>query len=228
MACNSNCKQWSKEEIAFVKENYLTMTVGDIAKKLNRTKPSIRAKAKKVFGKLTEEQKKQKRMSVYTPEFRKKIGDKSRGNPNLIRNFIVAGQMSNVKPIGTEILDRDGYVHVKVSDTPYQYKKNWIPKARYIWELNCGPIEKGYQILFLDGDKLNFSLDNLCIISTRAIATVCHKYKLVNDKEINLEIIRTAILRIKIQDIKKGRIDELHRVDFRRAKDCIIEASTNI
>lgn len=66
----------------------------------------------------------------------------------------------NCRPIGSERIDsKDGYILVKVTE------KKWIPKHRKVWEEINGPIPKGYIVIFLDGDKLNCSIENLKMIS---------------------------------------------------------------
>ena len=73
----------------------------------------------------------------------------------------------NTKPIGYERVSKDGYIEVKIamrrSDTGD--KNNFVPKHRLLWEKANGPIPKGCNIIFLDGDKRNFDLDNLALVT---------------------------------------------------------------
>ncbi len=71
----------------------------------------------------------------------------------------------NTKPIGYERITKDGYIEVKVRMRPSPGNKNFVPKHRLVWEEAHGPIPKGYNIRFLDGDKLNCSLDNLALVN---------------------------------------------------------------
>lgn len=66
----------------------------------------------------------------------------------------------NHKPVGSERLDRDGYVEIKISDP-----KKWQLKHRYLWEKHNGKIPKGMILIFKDNNKLNVCLDNLILIS---------------------------------------------------------------
>lgn len=61
-------------------------------------------------------------------------------------------------PIGYERLNSQGYVEVKTSD-------GWQLKQRGIWEGENGAIPEGHIIAFRDGDKENFDIDNLFIMS---------------------------------------------------------------
>ena len=72
-------------------------------------------------------------------------------NPQAFNNKIPA----NKKDIGTERIDkRSGSILIKTED-------GWVYKARYIYEKHYGKIENKQQVIQLDGNKHNFSIDNL-------------------------------------------------------------------
>lgn len=73
-------------------------------------------------------------------------------------------------PIGTERAINDGAIYVKVLNTGgnkkisgYQYPY-WMPKQRKIYEDVYGKIADGQFVIFLDGDKDNYKIDNLYCI----------------------------------------------------------------
>lgn len=66
----------------------------------------------------------------------------------------------NAVPVGYERIDKDGYVYIKVEG-----KRKLVLKHRYIWEQHNGPIPKGYNIQFKDGNKHNCDINNLYMIS---------------------------------------------------------------
>lgn len=71
----------------------------------------------------------------------------------------------NSKEIGSEtVLSHSGYTYIKVAD------RKWIPKQQYIWEQAYGKIQDGEMVVFLDGDKTNFSLDNLTVVTRKISA----------------------------------------------------------
>jgi hypothetical protein len=76
--------------------------------------------------------------------------------------FPKGNKPQNHKPVGHERITRDGYKEVKVSE-PNVFKLY----HRLIWEQHNGPIPKGYNIQFKDGDKLNTTIENLYIISRK-------------------------------------------------------------
>ena len=57
-------------------------------------------------------------------------------------------------------MGKTGYVYIKVSDDA-----KMVMKHRWVWEQAHGPIPKGYNIMFRDGNRLNCSLDNLELVS---------------------------------------------------------------
>lgn len=73
----------------------------------------------------------------------------------------------NTKPMGYERITKDGYIEVKIAERPNRKtgEKNFILKHRLIWEQTNGPIPKGYNVIFLDGNPLNCVIENLAIIS---------------------------------------------------------------
>ena len=66
----------------------------------------------------------------------------------------------NYRPVGSERINRDGYVEVKVADP-----KTWKTKHRIVWEAHHGEIPKGSIIVFRDGNKLNTDISNLALVS---------------------------------------------------------------
>lgn len=66
----------------------------------------------------------------------------------------------NRRPVGSERVNVDGYVEVKISEP-----NKWALKHRMIWEAENGPVPKGYNIQFISGNRLDVRLENLYIIS---------------------------------------------------------------
>lgn len=64
------------------------------------------------------------------------------------------------KPIGSERLDKDGYLEVRVSG-PIKWKK----KHHIIWEETFGAIPTGHLVKFKDGNRHNLDPSNLFLAS---------------------------------------------------------------
>jgi len=129
-----------------------------------------------------------------------------RKNPGHLAQLVRAAMSY---PIGTErtLTDEKNYgaVQVKVCDrgTPAQ---QWRPKTHVIWErANGKPVPKGFKIIFRDGDRTNFELSNLQLISTGELfATTTAKFR--SYPESVQQVIRLqAQLQREIRGVIKSR-----------------------
>ena len=73
----------------------------------------------------------------------------------------------NYKPVGSERITRDGYMEIKIEDP-----NKWKMKHVVEWEKINGPVPKGHVIIFADKDKMNFSIDNLLLVSRRELVVM--------------------------------------------------------
>lgn len=69
-------------------------------------------------------------------------------------------------PIGTEVLDKEGYVKRKVSDDRDRPSRfNWAYVHRLLWEQHHGPIPRRHKVVFRDGNKTNLTIGNLELVT---------------------------------------------------------------
>jgi hypothetical protein len=69
-------------------------------------------------------------------------------------------------PIGTEVLDADGYRKRKVADDRAVASRfNWRYVHVLVWEDAHGPLPAGHAVVFRNGDRTDIRLDNLERIS---------------------------------------------------------------
>lgn len=72
------------------------------------------------------------------------------------------------KPIGTERVSKDGYLEQKINnDLPLQAR--WRAVHLILFESVHGPVPKGHAVAFRNGDKSDIRLDNLELITRRAL-----------------------------------------------------------
>ena len=109
----------------------------------------------------------------------------------------------NYKPVGTERIDRDGYILVKVSDTG-DWHERWRHKHKVIWEAANGPIPKGHVLIFLDKNKFNTSLDNLQLITKSLLARMNQNKLFYPDPELTKTGVTIASIYSKIGERKRG------------------------
>lgn len=121
----------------------------------------------------------------------KNLTDKYRFKPghNFGYRFTSQDKFSKKYEVGDERL-RKGYVEVKIRDDA----DGWIQKHRLIWQQSYGPIPKGHDVKFKDGDSSNLDIDNLYLASKGEAcymaATGLHK--------LPPEMIDTALLIAKV------------------------------
>ncbi len=98
-------------------------------------------------------------------------------------SFKKGDKPKNYKPVGTERIDRDGYLLVKVSDTGAWHER-WRHKHKVIWEKENGPIPTGHVLIFLDRNKQNITLDNLQLITQAQLARMNQNKLFQKDPEL--------------------------------------------
>jgi hypothetical protein len=164
--------KWKPHEIELLKQHYSDSTIHELMQMLNKTSGAIYNQA--YFNKL-------KKSVVY--EENRRLQDIKNLKKNTLTRFKkgqtpwnknVKGYMGenatsfkkgqlphNTRSEGETRKDKDGFVLVKIAH------RKWIRKHRIIWEQSNGEIPKGYVIRIKDGNKENYSLDNMELI-TRA------------------------------------------------------------
>ena len=105
----------------------------------------------------------------------------------------------NHRPVGSERISKDGYIEVKVAEP-----NKWRLKQRVVYEETKGKIPEGCPIIFLDGNKRNFDIDNLrCITRSELLYLNCNGLNNSN------EITETGILMARLDRAKNKKKKEL-------------------
>ncbi len=113
----------------------------------------------------------------------------------------------NRRPIGSERVDKDGYILIKIQDD--HKKKNWNTKHRYLYEQIHGKIPKGYKVIFADGNNRNFDLSNLIMVSN-AEELIMNQRKLIKE---NAEYTKIGVNIAKLLNkAKTGRENKYERL----------------
>lgn len=103
----------------------------------------------------------------------------------------------NWRPVGSERITVDGYTEVKTLEP-----NKWRLKHQVVWEKYNGLIPKKHVVIFADGDKSNFNIKNLILIS-RSKLLIMNKNKLIYN---NAELTKMGIVIASIQEkISKRR-----------------------
>jgi hypothetical protein len=106
----------------------------------------------------------------------------------------------NYRPVGSERVNVEDYVEIKVADP-----KTWNYKHVFIWEEHNGPVPKGHNIIFGDGNRRNFDINNLIIVSKGQMATLNHKHLIQKDADLTRSAIAMVDIFHKISERSKRR-----------------------
>jgi len=91
----------------------------------------------------------------------------------------------NYRPIGTERVNGDDYVDVKIAD-PH----TWKGKHIVVWESANGPVPKGNVIIFGDRNRRNFEPENLICVSRKQLVRL-NKLNLIQK---DADLTRTGVI----------------------------------
>lgn len=171
-------RNWTNDEIKYVKENYCNKYTIEIATALNRSVRSVYKAANTLGLKKTKEfmqialERESEKLKIVGTNTRFKPGhltynkgqkmSKEVYQAVKVSMFKKGNEPHNMKYDGHErICAKDGYVYIRVA------KGKYVLKHRLVWEQNNGPIPKGHIIIFKDKNKLNLNINNLQIVTLR-------------------------------------------------------------
>ena len=92
---------------------------------------------------------------------------------------------------------KDGYTYIKVADP-----SEWIPFHRYLYEKahHCH-LKHNQLIIFLDGDRSNFDLSNLMVVTRKEAAIINHeRLQIKGTQELSKTGVLVAKLKLKIKE----------------------------
>lgn len=117
----------------------------------------------------------------------------------------------NYRPVGTERVNADGYVDIKIQDGKQQ--KNWKGKHILIWEEHNGSVPDGHVVIFGDRNNRNFDINNLILVSKKQLL-ILNRKKLI---QTNADLTKTGII---IADLHQKIIDKKAKYKNVKAKNC--------
>lgn len=120
--------------------------------------------------------------------------------------FPKGNQPHNTIPIDSVVKDhKDGYWYHKFSMTGKTKKERWIACHHEVWIKAHGPIPKDCVVIFLDGNKDNYALDNLALIKKSTNVRLNQMHMRFKDSETTRTAITHAQLKEAIWDIENRR-----------------------
>lgn len=105
----------------------------------------------------------------------------------------------NWKEIGSTRISKDGYLEIKVSDL--KGNENYKSYHRLIYEKHHGvKIKDDEAVIFLDQNKMNFSIDNLKLVKQRQLGKFNKEYAKMKHPELNEQILNLIKFELTIAD----------------------------
>ncbi len=112
----------------------------------------------------------------------------------------------NELPIGSQVIQKDGYIFEKVSDElKATAHERWRPLQEVIYERHFGKIPTGNIVIFLDGDIHNFDIDNLMTVSKREHVRMNQFGMRFKNAELTKTGVNLTRLKLAIIDKQKGK-----------------------
>lgn len=172
-------RRWTKEEDDFLRQHYGMMTAKELAAALNHPFSSTQSHILELGLK--------KDPAFYADP--KRSGRLYSGSPK-------AYSGKNRSPAGAERIDAFGYVMVRVDHTEDR-QRNWVPKHHLVWQQHTGALPpEGHVLIFKDGNKRNFDVSNLELISRGEHCFRNSFYKLPENLQLLLRLKGTITRRL--------------------------------
>lgn len=191
MGCKKyEVQYWTNEQIAFVKKNYKKIGDTEIAEIFNKKYNKIGGWSKKHIEK-KRRYLKLKRVAADRDQIRKR--NKKRGCWQNAWSYSSANQV----PIGEKRIVFNG-------NTPYlkiKTKNGFESFARYLWKQKKGKIPKGKKVRIMQEDRINFTIDNLKLVSSAENALL----NSINRTPAELKSLAALQKQLKNTIIKKSR-----------------------
>lgn len=127
--------------------------------------------------------------------------NKGKKYPNMPRNagmFKKGQKPHNYLPVGSERVNGDGYVDIKVAD-PHK----WVGKHILLWEAAHGKKPRGHVIIFADRNTKNFDLDNLVLVQRTEFLIMNKRSLITQNTELTKSGLNLAKLYSKLNERKK-------------------------
>lgn len=105
------------------------------------------------------------------------------------------------RPVGTEVVEsKGGYIKVKIAEP-----RTWIFKHILVWQQHHGPLPPGKVVIFADGNKRNFSPENLVAIERRELLFLNRKSLITPDGDLTRVAITLAKVATTAAQLAKKR-----------------------
>lgn len=191
------CHKYTEEERKFIKNNVVGRSIKELTKLINK-EFNLDLKTTQIKSYLGNHNLK----NGLDSKFKKGQAPPNKGHKGLAKanktSFKKGHRPHNYLPVGSERVNGDGYVDIKIADP-----NKWKAKHKIIWEAVNGDIPKDHVVIFADRNKRNFDINNLILISRKQLL-IMNKNKLIqNDSDLTRTGVIIANVYQKIVDRRK-------------------------
>lgn len=196
---------WTKEEIDFVKEVYPYYSNADISEMIFE-KFGWRPSRHKLYH-IKRNYKIPDKVIPNSSHFKKGFTPWNKGKPmsedvreKVSKTWFKKGQRSLThRPVGSKRVTVDGYTQIKVADPDV-----WELYHRVVWEKAHGEkLKEDEVIIFADGNKSNFEIDNLVKISRFSLLYLNRNNMIFEDKDLTKAGVAVSKLHEKMYERRK-------------------------
>lgn len=110
----------------------------------------------------------------------------------------------NELPVGTVVVNADGYKLLKVKMDGSQWER-WVPLHRAVWEEHNGPVPEGMTVSFRDSNSLNCDISNLILISRGENAVLAKKGLRSEDPDVTTAAVSMIRLQMRINEKRRRK-----------------------
>jgi hypothetical protein len=152
-----NRREYKTSEEKFIRDNFMSMTIADMAKCLGRPSASVSSHIKLMGLSIPSEVIQSRIKSTQFKAGSKPLNAGTKGKPNA--TSFKAGQIPHNAKADGAITVRNGYKYIRIG------RNQWMALHRYLWQNEHGPIPAGSLVSFIDGIPDNCVLENLELIT---------------------------------------------------------------
>ena len=189
--------KWTNEEKEYLKSIVKNNSYKEIIKKMND-----RFNCDFSEGQITGFMARNKLVTGRSGHFKKGSIPWNKGLSYMPNNKETRFQKGNIPPchreVGSERIIRDGYIEIKVAEPNV-----WDLKHRVIYREHYGEISDGHNIIFADGNKMNFDIDNLIAVSKSEMLILNNNNLRFEDKELTKVGVNIAKVIDKAKKVSK-------------------------